>query len=307
MQMRRQHLLAIYLTSCSWGALSGCTLGQAPSDIAAADSAGVTSLTSKQLNEASGLAISRRVAGRLWAVNDGGDGPRLFALSHDGQLQATVMVDGAQNIDWEALDSAVIDGRPTLLVADIGDNAAQREHLQLYLLDEPKLDEHRASVRRTLTITVADGARDFEAAAWDPISESIILLSKRDAPPRLYSVPLNGADTVTAKFLGTVTTVPPDTAADRAADPKWGHLRDQPTALSIADDGQLIVVTTYKDSHAYSRKPEQTIATALAEAPLTIDTPQFLQTEAAALSADSRMLTVLSERLPALMATVPVR
>ena len=252
-----------------------------------------------------------RSAERLWALNDGGDAPVLYALSPGGQVQARLHLNGTRNVDWEALDAAEINGEATLLIADIGDNAAKRENLTIYLATEPESVSNAAAidVRQTLRVVIEDGARDFEGAAWDPIDQRIMLLSKRDAPPRLYSLelpdaPATGAAMVTARFAGVVTRIPADTADDRRADPRWGHLRDQPTALSISADGRLIVVTTYKDSYAWQRASQQSVADALDATPLTIDTPQFRQTEAATITADGRSLLVLSEQLPALMARV---
>ena len=46
------------------------------------------SLLDHELDEVSGLAASRRSPGVLWAVNDGGNTHRLFALSLEGERLA---------------------------------------------------------------------------------------------------------------------------------------------------------------------------------------------------------------------------
>jgi hypothetical protein len=97
-------------------------------------------LQNADIREASGLAHSNIDAGRLWVINDGGAGARLYAAGIDGSHQAVVEVDGARNRDWEDLASFVLDDKPMLLIADIGDNLARRGYLTLYVLEVNYLD-----------------------------------------------------------------------------------------------------------------------------------------------------------------------
>src|SRR5687767_12689631 len=55
-----------------------------------------------ELIEASGIAISRRVPGRLWAHNDNSGQPVLFALDTRGSVTGRVRLSGATVDDWEA-------------------------------------------------------------------------------------------------------------------------------------------------------------------------------------------------------------
>lgn len=86
-----------------------------------------------QLPELSGLAASRRHQGVVWALNDSGNAPRLFALSSEGKLLASHQVENADNVDWEdmALD------QDTLYVSDMGNNFNDRSDLCVYQLREP--------------------------------------------------------------------------------------------------------------------------------------------------------------------------
>jgi hypothetical protein len=54
------------------------------------------------LPEASGLALSRRTPGLLWAINDSGE-PYLYALDTNGALKGKIHVTGAGVHDWEAV------------------------------------------------------------------------------------------------------------------------------------------------------------------------------------------------------------
>jgi hypothetical protein len=89
----------------------------------------------KRVVEASGLARSYLVQGRLWTINDGGSEPLLFAIGENGALQGAVRLRAGGNTDWEDLASFEQDGKSWLLVADIGDNGAQRRYCTLYIVE----------------------------------------------------------------------------------------------------------------------------------------------------------------------------
>ncbi|WP_432694940.1 hypothetical protein ACQUQP_10275 [Marinobacterium sp. YM272] len=78
-----------------------------------------------RLNESSGLALHD---GRIWTINDSGNGPWLFEFDRQGQVLERTRVSAAVNIDWESLASDHRD----LFVADCGNNTGRREWLQLY-------------------------------------------------------------------------------------------------------------------------------------------------------------------------------
>ncbi|MEM9334952.1 MAG: hypothetical protein AAGA33_08875, partial [Pseudomonadota bacterium] len=75
-----------------------------------------------KLVEASGLARSQIHPGVLWAMNDSGGKPRLYAFDASGAHRGRLTVDPSKNRDWEDLASYTHDDIPYLLVADIGDN-----------------------------------------------------------------------------------------------------------------------------------------------------------------------------------------
>ena len=54
-----------------------------------------------ELDEASGLAASRRYADVLWSHNASGDEARIFALETSGDALGILAVQGADFIDWE--------------------------------------------------------------------------------------------------------------------------------------------------------------------------------------------------------------
>ena len=105
-------------------------------------------ITDPALVEISGLAASRTVPGVLWANNDSGDGPRVYALSAAGELLGTYDLAGAEAIDWE--DIAVGPGPDPSLhyvyVGDIGQNGGLRDQVEVYRVPEPAAIEPSGSL-----------------------------------------------------------------------------------------------------------------------------------------------------------------
>ena len=84
-----------------------------------------------ELREASGLAVSRTQPGVLWAHNDSGDAPTLYAITMKGVILARIAVLDAVAIDWEDIAAGPCpeDGATShcLYVADTGNNNRNRD------------------------------------------------------------------------------------------------------------------------------------------------------------------------------------
>ena len=52
------------------------------------------------------LVASQKNPNIFWTLNDSGNQPCVFAISHHGTLKYKLCLDGAQNIDWEAIATA---------------------------------------------------------------------------------------------------------------------------------------------------------------------------------------------------------
>ncbi len=78
----------------------------------------------RAVSETSGLAVHE---GRLWTLNDSGNGPYLYALA-GGRVTDRVRVGNAVNIDWESMAQ----DEQYLYVADCGNNSGRRQWFQLY-------------------------------------------------------------------------------------------------------------------------------------------------------------------------------
>jgi len=239
------------------------------------------------LEEVSGLARSA-VGTHLWAVEDGGNPAVLHALSPAGASLGAVLVQGVENVDWEDLASMRLDGTSYLVIADVGDNGARRDSVVIHVVPEPAIDDVEVEVAWSIDFTWEDGPRDCEAVAVD--GEQLLLITKRDSPPGLYTLPVRGPRGV-AQRAGVVTEIPGPTPRDLQL-PK-GKSRSMPTAMDISSDRLLLL--TYKHAYLYDRGEGWTRA--LASAPRWIDLPDLKQAEAAALSADYGWIT--TEQRPA--------
>lgn len=178
------------------------------------DNAGV--LGPKSLNEASGMTATQQHASVLWLHNDSGSEPRLFATRDDGVALGIVEITGAEAMDWEdiAVGPGPVANKSYLYVADIGDNEKKRDGVQIYRLEEPKLD---ADGKPTVSSAKADrisvkyekGARDAETLLVDPLSGDLYIVEKKMSKSGVYRIPSPGAgsSSVTAKEVAQVNLV----------------------------------------------------------------------------------------------------
>jgi len=137
--------------------------------------------------ESSGLAVSRTHPGLAYTVNDSGDDARVLVLStRDGSVVGETTLAGAQPDDFEALSPAP-GGR--LLVGDIGDNDAERDSVEVYVIAEPAAGDHRVRPR-TVSLTYPGGPRDAEALVAD--GRTVYVVSK-ELVGGVYAAPVLGS------------------------------------------------------------------------------------------------------------------
>jgi hypothetical protein len=169
------------------------------------------------LNEASGICRSNVVPGRYFVHNDSGAAPRLFAVTADGARGGfSVAPLKRGTVDAEDCASAVVQGVPLLLLADVGDNACARKSYRMYVMREPPgppgppgpagpggpESEILVQPLHTLSFRYPDGkSRNCEAVALLPTGR-IVVITKRyppaSGPTTLYEIdsPLNGSPVV---------------------------------------------------------------------------------------------------------------
>jgi hypothetical protein len=285
----------------------------APS-VPAADDAGtyerLGAITDRQLSEVSGIALSQRDENVIFAVNDSDNAAVVHAIGLDGGRLASLEVAGVPNVDWEDMASFTLDGRHWLAIADIGDNLGRRPWVSVVVVPEPDLASPPdvLTPSRILRFRYPDGPRDAEGLAVDVDRREFLVLSKRQMPPDLFAVPLEGdgratGGALTARRLGAVEGLPPPTAAELAADPLTGLYGAQPTALDYRADVGLVVLT-YRRPYVFPIVSGGGMAESLARGPVAVEMPRLNQAEA--LTIRGRRLLVTSERLPAPLLSLPL-
>jgi len=152
-------------------------------------------LTDERIDELSGLAASRLHPGVLFAINDSGGGPVVYAVGPAGDTVAALTLAGLQARDWEALAPGVDpDGTPVLWIGDIGDNRADQPSVRLVKIDEPASLVDQDVSYEVYPVRYPDGSHDAEALLVDPRDQTISIATKgAGAPGGLYT--LDGAPT----------------------------------------------------------------------------------------------------------------
>jgi len=265
-------------------------------------------ITEPAINEASGLAPSRRAPTLLWTHNDSGNAPVLYAIDTSGNFVGSVRIEGAINRDWEDVASYELDGRAYLIAADIGDNNAVYPECTLYIIAEPapaELSPTRellAKPERVIRYVYPGGPRDCESLAVDIREHAIYLISKRTTPPVLYRLPLLPADTnapLTAEELGPVNGIPAPSGLLSLMSVPWGKWRALPCSLDISLDGTTAAVLTYGEVYLYPRLGDEDWASAFARTPQALAAHDLPQAEGLCFSRDGQTLYVTTEGSPA--------
>lgn len=234
----------------------------------------------KDLEEVSGIAVSRRNPGYLWAHNDSGDGPRLYLLDLACKTEREFRLDSAHNRDWEdlTLGPGPIDSISYLYVGDIGDNYNRHPFKYLYRIAEPRMnDDKEVKGVHKFFVRLSDAMRDTEALAYDPLFKKFYLFSKREPQIGLYEIdyPLV-SDTLDARRVATLP------------------LR-MVVAAGISPDGREILVKNYDKIYYWKREGNESIPALLAKPGLELDYEREPQGESITWAADGSGFYTLSE------------
>ncbi|MDV7103773.1 hypothetical protein R3X26_05045 [Vibrio sp. TH_r3] len=284
-------------------------------------------ITTKTLPEASGLAASSLNPNTLWSHNDSGNTPSLIAFDQHGQFQTQIHISGVENNDWEDLATFEYKGQHYLLIADTGDNYANRDVYQLHIIREPKITEQTTltvSPEWTIRYNYPDGAHDCESVAVDQINEKILLLSKRDEQPILFELPLTNNVSLSNQALTTnhVSKLDPDSSIylqtdnqiakqvalldpfPNSSNPEFSLIdlfgySTMPTAMDISKNGQFVAVLTYNSAFVYHTHQSTNWAEIMLSTPTQIEFSPLKQAESIAFSSDSQHIYITSEKLPA--------
>lgn len=223
------------------------------------------------IQEASGIAASRKNEDVLWTHNDSGDINRIFAFDTQGRHLGWYIIKGASNKDWEdmAVGPGPVDGQHYVYIGDIGDNSATRDLKFIHRVPEPTVHASQPikyttiTGVETITYQYPDGKRDAETLMVDPLTKDIYVVSKREENVRVYLAPFPQSTTetiilehvATLSFLGVV-------------------------GGDISATGLEVLIKTYFKVLYWSRMPEQSLSQMFENKPITVPYSASGQVEA---------------------------
>ncbi len=248
------------------------------------DPVAIGTITDPALTEVSGIAVGSN--GVIWAHNDSGAEPALWALDRSGTVLGSLEVE-TRNIDWEDMSvGSDPNGKVFLYLADIGDNLTVRSSVVIHRFEEPVALDGAVSELESLTVRYPAGAADAEAFFVDPESGDSFIVTKTPTgralllrvPVGAWSDPSVEAEHVATVDLGALSFV---------------------TAGAISGNGLIIALRTYRGIWLWERRSDEPVADAMRAAPCGAPSANEPQGEALAFDGDD-LLTV-SEGLGAVI------
>ena len=98
----------------------------------------IAHIASKEINESSGLAVSKCQSDVFWTHNDSGDSAVLYAFNSNGDDLGKFRLANVRNIDWEDMSSVKNSaGECLLYIGEFGDNDRKRDVHEIYRVREP--------------------------------------------------------------------------------------------------------------------------------------------------------------------------
>ncbi len=248
--------------------------------------------------ELSGIVASRVHPDVLWVHNDSGGAPEVAALSSTGEALGHFAIEGAEAVDWEdiGIGPGPEEGRSYLYLADIGDNASNREQVTVYVAAEPDAapdgEDGSLPLVDELTIRYPAGPSDAESLFVDPLEGDLYIITKNVSGAsrvlRAAASTVTGGGEITMEDVGGFQVGPPDEASP-------GLPPTTVTAADISPDGSTVLVRTYQDVLVFRRPAGEPLASAFESAYCSAPSETEPQGEAIAFSADGASYLTSSE------------
>ena len=256
-------------------------------------------LQDRAVREASALVASQRWPGAFWTLNDSGNNATLYAFDTAGRSVATVQVDRAENVDWEALQVGPgPGGRSALYIGDLGDNDKERKDAIIYRIPEPDLSggadrpaSGRTAPAEAFHLTYSNGARDVEAMLVHPKTGELVLISKEysgKAQVYGYPPPLDSDQRVQVDLVAELDLT------------RLGPVASAVTDGAVSPDGRRVVLRTYSSALEYELTSEAPLASIWPrQQPRLMLLDDGAQGEGITYRADGKALLTIGEVVPA--------
>mgnify|MGYP000389173410 CR=1 FL=1 len=138
-----------------------------------------------ELKEISGIEFDKYQ--RLWAINDGGDGPYIYHVQRDGSIKRKIAISNAINNDWEDMTQ---NDFGHFFIGDFGNNEKKRDWLTIYKIENPidiKTDETEAEIIKfaypTSLPEEAGEGKNFDVEAFVYYKRKLYLFTKNRTQP----------------------------------------------------------------------------------------------------------------------------
>ncbi len=239
-------------------------------------------IDASQLGEVSGCAFSHRDPAMVWLHNDSGDRARVIPVNiGTGAVGTSVELAGVDVVDTEDI---AITASGDLLLADIGDNNAQRPDVALIRFAEPAKGATSASAVVT-RYTYPDGAHNAESILVEPDDGAALIITKVDSgQSQVFRADLAPEGSRVMTRVGAITI-----------SNEGFFFPNLITGADALGDGSGIVLRTYLYGYILRRRVGGTFESALVAKLQRFDLPPMAQAEAICSSRDGRQLVTASE------------
>jgi hypothetical protein len=235
----RQLRTVLALTAAALFTLAGAplpTTASAATAVSTTTAAGPTPAAPKKLftirddriKESSGLAKSQKHDDLYWTANDSGDSARVFGIDTTGKVK----VELGFNAKVQDVEAVGVGRDGTIYIADIGDNKANRDMIEIYTIPEPDSLKDSDNVKyHRFDFTYPDGPHDAETLLVEPGTNQLYIVTKA------------------TKGTGAIYAAPP--APSRQGTNELSKLAPAPSGVitdgTFMPDGQRVVLRTYVD------------------------------------------------------------
>lgn len=240
--------------------------------------------SSANWQELSGIATAWRNGNEayLWVISDS-PANMLAAISASNASNQGVytLQTPPTYVDWEDIESAVVQGQPYLYIFDYGNNGNGIDSrgtgidMRIFRAKEPAITGAGGVISSSDYIQIdavfpagnPPSLRDCEASIVDPDTGDIYIITKRETIPHVYYLAhaASYAGTQTLTYLGAMYDIPDITTVALGA-----------TAVNVVDaaispNGKEILVKNYNDVYYFARdKATQSIYQALIQTPVIV-------------------------------------
>lgn len=212
----------------------------------------------KSLKEVSGVEFEVK-SDLIWMINDGGNQPKLFAVSKKGKIKREIYVE-TKNRDWEDLTS---DEKGNIYIGDFGNNLSKRKNLKILKINKKYLNRKSAKVEKIEfeyenqeKFSSKKKSLLFDAEAFFYFKNYIYIFTKSRVKKKygrtfLYKLPAKKGNHV-AKLIGEYKN-----CKDLKCWITSGDISDDGTKVALLSQKNVLIFSNFKDDDFFSGTVEE--------------------------------------------------